>query len=390
MIAFIVISILVAAAIGGLTNHLAIKMLFHPRQPVMVRGKRMPFTPGLIPKRREDIADALGDVVAQYLVTAEGLSRLLDEASFQEKVEGKVRQEMQRWKDSDLSIRDFALQWLTEKQWEDMRHMLLLAATSGSSAVLDRLERWTMQDDRPLKEILPAAWLSKQEEVVNRGAEKLADALREELQSARGELLLKQMLSKFMEQSSGGLLGALAGMFMDADRLADKLRPMLIEKLHAPDVQFALRGFLKRQSDRLLNQTVAELAAKVKEADESLFSSLKEEIHRHISEGKWLHELENGQAAKVAVWVEAHMLPKLPELLGWSVRQLQQRMARLVQLLNLPRLVSQEVRKFPIEQLEDVILRLSGKEFRAITWLGALLGGMIGLVQAGLYVLIGI
>jgi uncharacterized membrane protein YheB (UPF0754 family) len=48
----------------------------------------------------------------------------------------------------------------------------------------------------------------------------------------------------------------------------------------------------------------------------------------------------------------------------------------------LPQLVEAQVAKFPIERLEEIILSVSGKEFRAITWLGVLLGGLIGLVQS--------
>jgi uncharacterized membrane protein YheB (UPF0754 family) len=50
--------------------------------------------------------------------------------------------------------------------------------------------------------------------------------------------------------------------------------------------------------------------------------------------------------------------------------------------VNLPQLVQEQVEKFPIERLEEVILSVSGREFRAITWLGVLLGGIIGLFQS--------
>ena len=50
----------IGAIIGGVTNHLAIKMLFKPHNPIYIKGKRLPFTPGLIPKRREELARQLG------------------------------------------------------------------------------------------------------------------------------------------------------------------------------------------------------------------------------------------------------------------------------------------------------------------------------------------
>jgi len=55
--------------------------------------------------------------------------------------------------------------------------------------------------------------------------------------------------------------------------------------------------------------------------------------------------------------------------------------SRLVGALRLEEMVERQVRDFPVERLEAIIVGISGREFRAITWLGALLGGIIGLIQ---------
>ena len=46
----------IGALIGGITNHLAIKMLFRPHEAKYIGSWRVPFTPGLIPKRRDELA----------------------------------------------------------------------------------------------------------------------------------------------------------------------------------------------------------------------------------------------------------------------------------------------------------------------------------------------
>ena len=38
--------------IGYVTNNIAIKMLFRPLKPVYIGKRRVPFTPGLIPKEK--------------------------------------------------------------------------------------------------------------------------------------------------------------------------------------------------------------------------------------------------------------------------------------------------------------------------------------------------
>ena len=50
--------IVIGAVIGAATNHLAIKMLFRPYKPYYLFGKQLPFTPGLIPKKKRRSSQA--------------------------------------------------------------------------------------------------------------------------------------------------------------------------------------------------------------------------------------------------------------------------------------------------------------------------------------------
>jgi len=75
------------AIIGYITNAIAIKMLFRPLNPVRVFGIRLPFTPGILPRQRERLAQSIGAMVERELLTAEVLrSRLanVDIKDFQE------------------------------------------------------------------------------------------------------------------------------------------------------------------------------------------------------------------------------------------------------------------------------------------------------------------
>lgn len=60
---------LIGAFIGYITNYIAVKMLFRPYKEVRVFGKRLPFTPGIIPKRKGDVAKAVGNAVCKNLLT---------------------------------------------------------------------------------------------------------------------------------------------------------------------------------------------------------------------------------------------------------------------------------------------------------------------------------
>lgn len=56
----------ISAFIGWVTNLVAIKMLFHPRNPVNVLGIRIQ---GIFPKRQEQFAEKLGKLVARELLS---------------------------------------------------------------------------------------------------------------------------------------------------------------------------------------------------------------------------------------------------------------------------------------------------------------------------------
>ena len=68
---------LVGALIGYLTNWLAVKMLFRPRKALYIGKFHVPFTPGVIPRRKDALASALGRMVSEMLVRKEDLKESL-------------------------------------------------------------------------------------------------------------------------------------------------------------------------------------------------------------------------------------------------------------------------------------------------------------------------
>ena len=68
---------LVGALIGYLTNWLAVKMLFRPRKALYIGKLHVPFTPGVIPRRKAALATALGRMVSEMLVRKEDLKESL-------------------------------------------------------------------------------------------------------------------------------------------------------------------------------------------------------------------------------------------------------------------------------------------------------------------------
>lgn len=81
---------LIGAIIGYCTNYIAVKMLFRPLRPVKIGKVTLPFTPGIIPKRKPALAKAIGDMVGKSLVGEEEIKAILTSATMKEAVVSKI------------------------------------------------------------------------------------------------------------------------------------------------------------------------------------------------------------------------------------------------------------------------------------------------------------
>ncbi len=93
---------LIGAFIGYLTNKIAIRMLFRPLKPWHVLGIRVPMTPGVIPSKRHDLAENMGVMVGEHLLTARDIGTALSMEPFQEHLHALVDTRVGEVLDSDL------------------------------------------------------------------------------------------------------------------------------------------------------------------------------------------------------------------------------------------------------------------------------------------------
>ena len=93
---------LLGAIIGYFTNMVAVKMLFYPKKEIRVFGRRLPLTPGVIPKGRSRLASSIGAVIEKHLLTKEDITKhLLSEKTekmaadtVMNKLSGNIREEI--------------------------------------------------------------------------------------------------------------------------------------------------------------------------------------------------------------------------------------------------------------------------------------------------------
>lgn len=98
------IGTLSGAIIGGITNGIAIKMLFRPLNPVKIGNYTLPFTPGVIPKERKRIANKVGEVISQELLNEEVLRTWFLKEEVYESIEKIVDDYLQAQASNEKSV----------------------------------------------------------------------------------------------------------------------------------------------------------------------------------------------------------------------------------------------------------------------------------------------
>ena len=86
----IIVPPIAGTVIGYFTNDIAIKMLFRPYKAIYLGKRRLPFTPGLIPRNQERLAKKVSDTIMGSLLTPEELQTLARRLLKTERVQSAI------------------------------------------------------------------------------------------------------------------------------------------------------------------------------------------------------------------------------------------------------------------------------------------------------------
>ena len=98
----------VGAVIGYFTNYIAVKMLFRPYKPVKLGKWTLPFTPGVIPRRKNDLARAIGNAIENSLLGASDIRDMLTSPEMCENVAQGVYKALEEFLASGATLSTIA------------------------------------------------------------------------------------------------------------------------------------------------------------------------------------------------------------------------------------------------------------------------------------------
>jgi uncharacterized membrane protein YheB (UPF0754 family) len=118
---------IISALIGWITNVIAIRAIFRPYEPVRILGWEWQ---GVIPKRKEELARVIGEIVEQDLINIEDVIRQLEQCKIKEHVlssimvavDKRVKEKMGNF--LPLGLREAASELIVDFVIREVKHFL--------------------------------------------------------------------------------------------------------------------------------------------------------------------------------------------------------------------------------------------------------------------------
>lgn len=316
-----IIAPLLGGVIGYITNDIAIRMLFRPHKAKYVFGIHIPFTPGIIPKEKGRIAEAVGGVISENLMNKEVLERYL----LSEDMIGKIRSAAEDFiatqQRNNETVAQFLGHYLSKEEIDTISQNINQSITKQTYEKL--------ADSSVGEKVAHIA--------IDHVAQKLTIDGAQELLSGIGGAL-------------GGLGGMAAGLF--GGNIVARFLGMLREPAE---------HFLAKNINTMLRDNGEEIVSNMIGGEVDNF------LNKPVSKLLEGHEEQLVQAVNTIESIYRSIITEhLPKIL---------------QSIDISKIVRERINEMDVNETEKLIFQVMDKELKAIVWLGALLGLVMGSVN---------
>lgn len=488
-----IIGALIGAVIGYITNWLAIKMLFRPREAKYIFGKKLPFTPGLIPKEKSRIANKVGETVGTHLLNSDSLNKALKDKKIKDKFNEIAKTKIEELIYSDEPLNNYLEKNLGVENYysfknsivdrisktivdfireEDFKNKVSFYVLNSIKKVLrkkpEKLSEFINSDK--FREIIEGAFNEEKLKVlISRGILKEIKSLKEEnlkieeiipkelklymeeyIKSQKDTLcnIIKNLLrdeeiSNKIKSAIGENIPSIVAMFLSSDLIYGKLVTLIDRALEEEEnkeyICDAIIAFLnesmKKNTGELLNGIGEEkiniisevlgerLADKInkKENIDILIEELNCKVSSFDSYDEIIKLLSKDYEEKVSVNIENiisqivnreevateiskaiekifdKFLQNSPSQICYNKQKIEDNIvsildklyndfvenksAKVLEIVDIASIVESQINAFEVDYAEEIIIGIANKELKAITWLGALLGGVLGILS---------
>ncbi|QLE54706.1 DUF445 domain-containing protein [Nostoc sp. TCL26-01] len=386
--------------IGYFTNDVAIKMLFRPYKAIYISGRRVPFTPGLIPRNQERLAKNISDTIMGSLLTPDELQKLARRLLQTERVQSAILWLLQMAidqikTDTNQKSAKIVAGILRDLLGESLPRLLKVLARRE-----DFLEA---QINQIFDQVLLELQLS--EEQSTRLADWLLeivlppDVLRQAIIDFLTDRTIQIIDESFREKTSG-TYWVVANLFGLRNTLT-RLRTFCLDEKEATNDRLKelikdlqLRDRIKKILQNLTLQnlpigTVRQLRKTARESvrqyiqtsGSDLLQGLTESVDWENIAGLLLNRLSNSPVVMTSLEVVSQELALILE--RYLEKDLEAIVAQAIPILSIDQVIVDRVKSTSPADLEAAIEGIVKNELQAIVTLGGVLGFIVGLFQTG-------
>ncbi len=126
----------VSALIGWLTNYIAVKMIFRPRQEIRFLGFRII---GLLPKRKADLADKIADTVERELISYKDIRALAQGSDFHDRTGALIRTKIEEFIAAKVTSNPLISMFLSSDMVDKFTDVLMEELQKNIPNVMDHI-----------------------------------------------------------------------------------------------------------------------------------------------------------------------------------------------------------------------------------------------------------
>jgi len=165
-------------------------------------------------------------------------------------------------------------------------------------------------------------------------------------------------------------------MFIGQEQLVDKLQPEIIKFLRNPGTKGLLINILKEEAVKLEQKKLNDFYSTVNE--EKILSYLKQSAADLIPLAR---TLQSPISEVIAPYRSKLIENAVPRLLAAVGEYLSKQSGEILERFQVEDIIRNEIESFSLIRLEELVISIAKKELVMITYLGAVLGGLIGFIQ---------
>ncbi len=411
----------IGAFIGYFTNFVAIKMLFLPKKPYYIFGLRIPFTPGLIPKKRKELVEKISDVVSNKVVNKKDIIKYIykkkNRAFLYEFSQNLVESLLMR-KISSLSPNYDRIEQYIEEFLKSNLENIVKDNLKNVEIDIDYMvyNAFLLFDkDKKVGDYIARDKLVKIESMLNTLSDKALEKLAESMNTPEIKQLVKLKIKEAMDRYADGsniliasFLSMASPLIEDNERVTDIivkemgsiLSDDLTKKKVAENIYSSFRGeFLDKTPEYVLDKmgfgSLEDLKRSIGTKIRWLFENLavKDKIVdsavKSLDSSSLSVEMTNllktfaqkYTFGDILSMIKPDVVEKLPRMAVNNLLYVIRKESEMIFNFDIAKIAKSKLDKLDISDIEDVVLNISKDQFKYINIFGGILGFLIGLIE---------